>query len=262
MDQVIFKIFGWLISIDLIICFLLLLGLVLLFTSWWKGGRRSIILAFSLLFVTAVLPTGNKIICFLENRFPQPTELPSDVKGIILLGGSFNLQLTADRGFPCYNMAAGRMIDFATLAHKYPHLPILFTGAGAVADPKANESINMKILLPTFGIDPARVNFEDKAKSTNENATRSFELIKPKPDDKWILVTSAYHMPRSVGLFRKAGWNVIPYPVDYHAPKDVSWTSLNYSLSMGFMAWSNGIREIGGMSTNYLAGRSDSWIAE
>lgn len=262
MDQVVFKVAGWLINIDKIILFLMVVGLVILFTKWWKMGRRTLVVAISLIFMTAVLPTGFKIMSFLEDRFPVPMEVSSDVKGIILLGGSFDLYLTADRGQPCFNLAAGRIIDFATVAHKYPHLPVLFTGAGVVADPKANESTNMKNILTSFGVDLNRFTFENKSKSTIENATLSFELIKPKPEDKWLLVTSAYQMPRAVGLFRGAGWNVIPYPVDFHAPREVSWLSVNFDLSRGLLAWSTAIRELGGMGANYLAGRTTAWIAE
>jgi uncharacterized SAM-binding protein YcdF (DUF218 family) len=261
MAEVVFKFFGWLITIDRIILFLLLLGLVMLYSRWWKGGRRFLVLALSLLMVTAVVPTGSMLLSFLEQRFPQPTEIPSDVKGIILLGGSFDLKVTADLKRHSYNMAGGRIMDFMQLAAKYPQLPIVFTGGGTNPDPDANEAYNMKKILLGFGFDVSRVTFEDKSKSTVENAAFSYAMIKPKPEDKWLLVTSAYHMPRSVGLFRTAGWNVIPFPVDYHSPKDVSWLDLNWDLSKGLMSWSNGIREIGGMSANYLSGKSNVWMA-
>jgi uncharacterized SAM-binding protein YcdF (DUF218 family) len=262
MDQVVFKFFGWLITIDRILMILLLLGFAALYTSWWKAGRRVIFTTVAITFVTIVVPTGFQLMSFLENRFPEITEIPSDAKGIILLGGSFDLRTSAALGRPSYNMAGGRIIDFMGLINKYPHLPILFTGAGAVANPKANESAIMKDVLVSFGVDLNRVTFEDRSKSTIENAKLSYDLIKPKAEDKWVLVTSAFHMPRSVALFRAAGWNVIPCPVDYHLQKDISWFSPNFDLSTGLLMWSHGIREIGGMSTNYLAGRTEVWIAQ
>ena len=87
-------------------------------------------------------------------------------------------------------------------------------------------------------------------------------MIKPKRDEKWVLVTSAYHMPRAVSLFEAAGWNIIPYPVDYHTPKSIPWYFINFNLSTGLFAWSNGIREIGGLITNYLSGRSNVLFPE
>jgi uncharacterized SAM-binding protein YcdF (DUF218 family) len=262
MDQVVFKTFGWIINIDRIILFLLVVGLVVLYSRWWKAGRRTLVAATSLILITAVVPTGFVLLSFLENRFPQPKEIPSDVKGIIILGGSFDLHTTVSRGQTSYNLAGGRVIEFMQLARKYPNLPVVFTGAGVVANPLANESTNMKNLLISFGFDMNRIRFEDKAKSTVENAALSYAMVKPKPEDKWLLVTSAYHMARSVGLFRTAGWNVIPYPVDYHMPAQVSWLDINLDLSRGFMAWAHGIREIGGMTTNYLSGKSNVWIPQ
>lgn len=261
MDQVVFKAFGWFINLDKILLFLLVVGVLFLYTRWWRGGRRFMVLATSLLLLTTVVPTGYKILSFLENRFPQPMEIQEDVKGIIILGGSFDLQVSVARQKTCYNLAAGRIIEFLQVAHKYPHLPVLFSGAGAVDNPYANESANMQKLLESLGFDMSRVHFENKSKTTIENAKLSYELVKPAPGDKWLLVTSAYHMPRSVGLFRGAGWNVIPYPVDYHFSPEVSWFDFNYDLSKGIQAWAHGIREIGGMSTNYLAGRTKEWIS-
>jgi uncharacterized SAM-binding protein YcdF (DUF218 family) len=260
MDQVVFKFFGWLITIDWIIMGLLLLAIIFLSLKWWKGGRRLVIALSALIFVTAILPTGPKILCFLEQRFPQPETISSDVKGIILLGGSFDLSVTANRGFPCYNQVGGRIIDFLELAHKYPHLQVVFSGGGPINNPLANEAANTKRVLEGVGFDMNRVSFETKSKTTIENAKNSYELIKPKSGEKWLLVTSAYHMPRSMGLFRKAGWEVIAYPVDYHVPKVVSWLNFGTSFAQGFLSWSTGIREIGGLSANYLAGRSDTWI--
>lgn len=260
MDQVAFKFFGWLINIDKILMFVFIASIVLLFTRWWRIGRGGVFSAVLILFSVAILPTGNKLVSYLENRIDVPSSLPADAKGIILLGGSFNLHLTAKLDKPSYNMAAGRIIDFVMVAAKYPNLPLVFTGAGNVPDPKANEAANMKKLLPGFNIDPARFTYEEKSKSTIENAKFSYDLIKPALEDKWVLVTSAFQMPRAVGLFRKAGWNVIPYPVDFHAPKEVSWLDFNLDLGTGLMAWATGIREIGGMTANYLAGRSDEWI--
>ncbi len=57
--------------------------------------------------------------------------------------------------------------------------------------------------------------FEDKSRNTWENAIFTRDLVNPKPGDTWLLVTSAWHMPRAMGIFRKAGFKVTAYPVDY-----------------------------------------------
>ena len=107
-----------------------------------------------------------------------------------------------------------------------------------------------------LGLDPNTVIFEGNSKDTKENAAKTAELIKPTSDEKWILITSAYHMPRSVGLFRKAGFKVIPFPLDYHAPgKYEPWFFIGLALNLE--AWQASSREWLGMMINYLMGRSD-----
>lgn len=67
---------------------------------------------------------------YLENYYPRLDVIPSDATGIILLGGSFDMKASHARGFTCYNLAGGRLIEFIELARKHPHLPLIFTGGG------------------------------------------------------------------------------------------------------------------------------------
>ncbi len=69
--------------------------------------------------------------------------------------------------------------------------------------------------LSDIGIDRDRISFEPDARNTFENATLSYRNLQPDPNEVWLLVTSAQPMPRAVGVFRKIGWALIPYPVDY-----------------------------------------------
>lgn len=260
MDQAIFTFFGYLINIDSIILYLFIFGAFLLYTRWLNGGRRVIRLTLVVLLLTSVVPTGFWTIAWLENRFSPPQSIGPDVKGIILLGGSFNLTVSADRQQPSYNLAGGRLIEVLALAHKYPNLPILFSGGGNHSNPFANEAELTKKVFASVGFNTDRMLFEKTSKNTVENAQKSYEMMRPEPGDQWLLVTSAYHMPRAVGLFRNAGWEVVPYPVDYHSIKAYPWYFIQTKISAGLQAWSMGIRELGGMTTNYVAGRSDQWI--
>ena len=71
------------------------------------------------------------------------------------------------------------------------------------------------------GLDVARILFEERSRNTQENAVLTRQLVRPGPDERWLLVTSAYHMPRSIGVFRAAGWPVIAYPVDYRTAAQI-----------------------------------------
>ena len=148
--------------------------------------------------------------------------------------------MTTARGLPALNSGAERLTTFVWLAHIYPDAVLLFSGgSGSLTDQKHKSADTARKIFYQVGLNPDRVQFESDSKNTSESALESYELIQPSPDQYWVLVTSAYHMPRSVGLFRKAGWNVIPYPVDFQTTKSFS---LKFDLrEIG--RFSQGIRE-------------------
>lgn len=73
----------------------------------------------------------------------------------------------------------------------------------------------MSAWLSDMGLDQNRITYEPEARNTFENAALTYRKLQPGPNEVWLLVTSAQHMPRAVGVFRKIGWALIPYPVDY-----------------------------------------------
>ena len=136
--------------------------------------------------------------------------------GIILLGGSVEAEKSLSRGMLIANEAAERVLGTIALAHLYPQARILISsGSGSLLQKRPAEAPMIANYFKTIGIDPARVMIEDRSRTTFENAVFSRALANPKPGERWLLVTSAWHMPRSVGVFRKAGFDVTAYPVDY-----------------------------------------------
>jgi uncharacterized SAM-binding protein YcdF (DUF218 family) len=108
------------------------------------------------------------------------------------------------------------MTEFVALARRYPDAKLVFSaGSASVFPDQPPETDGAKLLFGELGIDPSRVIFEDRSRNTYENAVFSKALATPKPGEIWLLVTSASHMPRSVGVFRAAGWTVVPWPVAY-----------------------------------------------
>ena len=108
------------------------------------------------------------------------------------------------------------MIEFVHLARLYPEARLVFSGgSGLVQEQDLKEAEVARLLFERLGIDGARVVYEDRSRNTWENAVFSKQLVSPDPDERWLLVTSAIHMPRAVGIFRRIGWPVIPYPVDF-----------------------------------------------
>ena len=191
-------------------------GVVLLLTRFARAGRRLLITSLVLVLMLGCLPAGKALTLVLEERFPPWTSgNPPD--GIVVLGGAIDSDRSAARGMVSLNRLAERVTEIAALARRFPNARIVFTSGNAnliVAGPP--ESAFVLDLFESFGIPRTRVELEDKSRNTVENARFTKLLIDPKPGERWLLVTSAIHMPRAVGVFRKAGFPVEAYPVDWN----------------------------------------------
>jgi uncharacterized SAM-binding protein YcdF (DUF218 family) len=209
-----------------------------------------------ILVTVTILPIGQMLLIPLEDRFPRP-ELPKDVAGIIILGGVIDEETTIARDSLTMNNASERLFEAAALARHYPGAKVLFTGGSAdVLGPKLREAEYARRFFDAEGIAPARVLYETNSRNTYENATDSLALIRPKPEETWLLVTSAAHMPRSVGIFRKVGWTVVPDPVDYRTTG--SLRVRGFRLGERLDELEVGLREWIGLFAYYGLGRTSA----
>ena len=238
---------------------LALAGVVLMATKRARWGRRLATTALLLLALAGWSPLGNALILPLETRFPPGAAEHGEPTGIIVLGGAINPELSEVWGTPALNESAERMTVIAELARRFPQARIVFSGGDASL--LADEPSEAKFALPlfeSFGIARERIALEGASRNTWENATLSKALVQPKAGERWLLVTSALHMPRAVGCFRKAGFPVEPYPVDWRTagPDD---------LLIGFATLGGGLartdaaaREWVGLVMYWLTGRSSA----
>ena len=236
-------------------------GTVLLFTRRRAHWGRRLVAAATVGFVAImVTPVASLVALPLEERFPRP-HLPVRVDGIIMLGGAVSPPHTRDRGEPSVNDAAERILAFAELIRRYPQAKAVFTGgSGRLMGqdaPDMREDLAMRGALRQTGIDPDGVIFENESRNTWENALFSQQLVKPKPGEIWVLVTSAMHMPRSVGIFRQVGWEVIPYPVDYRTRKNAR-PLVRFEFDKQIDTLHDSVREWIGLVSYRLMGRTDA----
>jgi uncharacterized SAM-binding protein YcdF (DUF218 family) len=134
--------------------------------------------------------------------------------GIIVLGGV--IDASGPSPGVMLNEAAERLAVVPELARRYPNARILFSGgSGALIDDADAEASFAAGLLESFGIARDRIILEDRSRNTVENAVFSKAIVQPRPGERCLLVTSAYHMPRAIGVFRKAGFPVEPDPIDW-----------------------------------------------
>jgi uncharacterized SAM-binding protein YcdF (DUF218 family) len=199
-------------------------GLGLLLAGRQRVGLPCLCLSLGAFAAIALLPIGPLLLGTLENRFPEIRSLPARVTGIIVLGGAVDTEISAARGMPSLNSAAERMTSLLALARRYPKARLAFTGGnGRLIHGGMTEADVARDFFTEMGLDQSRMVYESRSRTTYENAVFLKRLLHPMPGETWLLVTSAWHMPRAVGLFRHAGWDVLPYPVGYKTAPGFSW---------------------------------------
>jgi uncharacterized SAM-binding protein YcdF (DUF218 family) len=111
-------------------------------------------------------------------------------------------------------------------------------------------------LLVGIGVDPGRIEMEERSRDTCENAEQSLVLAKPQLGENWVLVTSASHMPRAVACFRAAGFSMVPFPVDYRTRGLADLRRPVDSIADGLEALDLAAHEWIGLATYRLFGRT------
>lgn len=194
----------------------LLAGLLLFLVSRGRRGKVLVGVAAVGFVLFAVAPIGQAMLLNLEERLPRPARLPDKVDGILVLGGAVEPTLSLAYGETVFNSSVARVLSGIELARRHPEAKLaLVGGEGGYISVGLPESRATLGFVVEQGIDPARVILEERSRSTHENATYAKEMIRPGPGEIWVLVTSAYHMPRAVASFAAVDWPVVAYPVDY-----------------------------------------------
>lgn len=238
-----------------------IIGLVLLVTRFAALGRKLMAAAIALLALCAFSPVGNLLLYPLEARFPPWDASRGAPDGIIVLGGPIDPDTSAAHHTPVVRNAADRIIAAAILARRHPNARVVFTGGNnnLIAD-GANEADYAGEILENLGVARERLIMEARSRNTYENAEFTKAVVEPKPGERWLLVTSAYHMPRSVGLFRKAGFSVEPYPVDWRVGRREDVFDLEKIGADGLVRTDIAVREWLGLLAYRLAGRIDELL--
>lgn len=199
-----------------------LIVLTLTLGGWLMLMRRRLMGAFLFLFgfttliIGAVSSLPDRALETLETRFPRCDVTALHADGIVVLGGSTNLIQTVVWDRLSFGPSGGRLTMMADLARHNPNAKLVFTSgyAGIVGKPVSEADLVMRH-IDVLGIDPSRLIVETKSRNTIENAVMTKALVDPQPNETWVLVTSAFHMPRAYGMFKKIGFPVVPCVSDY-----------------------------------------------
>ena len=260
MDTVFFlasKVIWALISPDSLIVILGVSAWIAAILKWQRVSRSVLASCALLLVLIGFFPVGEWLIAPLENRFTTNAALPSEVDGIIVLGGAILPRLSNTWQQPEVNGSADRLINFLYLARLYPNAQLVFTGgSGAVSEQEFKEAEMAQILFDQLGLAQRAIIFESESHNTSENARHSKALVTPESDENWLLVTSAFHMPRSIGVFCQEQWIVHPYPVDHYS-QNGNLLRLNFSFSTNLSVLRRAVKEWIGLVAYRISGKTD-----
>ena len=234
-------------------------GLILFRTRYASVGGKLVCACVAAYVICGFSPLGNLLLVPLETRFPPWNAGKGEPDGIVVLGGAIDPDLSAARGAAAFGNAADRILAAAALARRYPGARIVYAGgnANAFQNDEAKEADYALSVFQSLGIARDRLSLERLSRNTQENAEFSRALAAPKSGERWLLLTSGYHMPRSVGIFRKVGFGVEPYPVDWktRGPSDI--LTLQSRFLDGILLTDIAVREWIGLIAYRMVGRTD-----
>ena len=182
-----------------------------------RAAMRLLVAATVIYALGGLTPISNALMLSLERHFARPDmENVGPVDGIIVLGGVIDGLVSSQGGEIALNEAAERLTEAAALAYRVPNARIVISGGdGSLLYEGSDEASYAQRFFTRIGIDPARITLEKQSRNTWENAIFTKRHIQPKPGERWLLVTSAFHMKRATGVFRAADFPVAPWPVDF-----------------------------------------------
>lgn len=236
-------------------------GLLLLLTRFRRLASWLVVTSIVLTALAGWSPLGNILILPLEQRFPPWDPARGPPTGIVVLGGGITPDVSAARGVVALNEAAERITAAAELARRYPKARIVYTGgSNALMFDQIPEAPFAVRELEALGVAHDRITAEEQSRNTIENAVFSRLIAQPKPGEVWLLVTSAYHMPRAIAAFRAAGFPVEAYPVDWRTRGPIDAARLFGSLSEGLERTDTAAHEWIGLLAYRLAGKTDAFF--
>lgn len=254
------KVAGFFLTPSNLIFALVLVGALCLLSRRYEAlGRRALMVGILAFVVAGYSPLSQVLMAPLESRFARPdiTHGPP-VTGIIILGGAEDGRAGLDKELAGLNESAERVTEGAALGLRLKSARVLFTGGnGHLLKEMPPEAVTSGRLLEALGIDKGRLLLEDKSRNTWENAVFSKAMASPKPGERWLLVTTAWHMPRAVGCFRAAGFPVEAWPVDYRLGPGVK---IEDSYITGLRQLDFVVREYIGLVAYYMTGKTTALL--
>jgi uncharacterized SAM-binding protein YcdF (DUF218 family) len=236
-------------------------------TAWllrligWKRTSRFLLTSLiSAVLLLSFFPVGSWLLAPLEKRFPTNPALPVQADGIIVLGGAIDADLSVTWGQVELEASAERVTSLFYLAGLYPQAQLIYTGgSGSLTRQEFRDADQAQLFFEQLGLDDRAILYERQSRNTAENAQFSRELVNPRPGQEWILVTSAFHIPRAVGVFCAQNWPATPYPVDHiTTPGRLLHPGFSFANNLSTLEFA--LREWAGLLAYRLSGRTNTLL--
>jgi uncharacterized SAM-binding protein YcdF (DUF218 family) len=262
MDTVVFiisKVFGLLIRPD---AWIVVLAVTALLAQLRRRDGLARVCLWSVCVFTitvGVLPIGQTLLSAFEGQHaPYGAQVP--VAGFVILGGGEDVSASRAWGTPSLGAGAERLTAAVALSRKFPKAHVIYVGgSGRMRDALGADATEADVARQFFrdqGLSDALLHFDATSRNTVENArqARQLALTLPRSQGEWLLVTSAFHMPRALRSFSAAGWgDITPYPVDYRT--GFFGDGVGWNLSGNLDALQTAIREAVGSAAYWALGR-------
>lgn len=238
------------------LCLLALLGLAVRF-FWVRAGQGMMMAALAGILLFGIVPVGPWALTWLERQYPAPQTLPPKIDGVIVLGGAFESYLSRKNGQIVANGDIERMLCFVEIVKAHPQAKAVFSGgSGDILNPDARESEDAKAFFKLAGLEGREIFYETQSRNTYENAVYTKKMMAPEAGQVWVVITSAFHMPRAMGVFGAVGWPVIPYQCDPKTDGSYGFFNRLPNIAGNFSALNIAIKEIIGLIVYHATGKS------
>ena len=233
-----------------------ILTIILYLISFRKISKTIFLINSFYLILISILPIGNYLIYKIEKEFHSYTNIPDTLDGILILGGATNPSMYKEFNQISVNGSAERLIESVSIINRFKNSKIIFSGgSGVVNRPDLGHSQVAKLFYEKIGLEKSKIIFEDNSRNTYENILFAKKLAKPKKNENWLLITSAFHMKRAMLIASKNNWELIPYAVDFKTMKNFRFVpSLN--LLSNINSFQYGSHEWLGLISYYLMNRT------
>ena len=243
-----------------IFIFITMFTIFLYFIKFRRLSLIIFIINFNFLVFISFLPIGSYLIYNIEKEFHSNIKIPERVDGILILSGATNPILFKEYNQISLNDSAERLVESVMIIRKFEKAKVIFSGgSGFVNRSDLGHSQVAKLFYKKIGVDINKIYFEDKSRNTYENIIYSKSIAKPKKNENWLLITSAFHMKRALLIAEKNKWKLIPFAVDFKNIKEFKLTP-NLNLLSNLNSFQNGLHEWLGLVSHYLMGRTDKFL--